>query len=81
MEKKVFVVYSGNQWLEYNSKEIIGIYTSQNKAIDEIIANRCKKEDDEDVDELRYELERYGQTQGRRVNYMIEEMELDEWLD
>ena len=69
--KKVFLLYSTDFWHSCNSKQLEGIFTTFNKAIS--TAKEMGFLKDEDVDSLL----RIKQTQGRKMNFMIEEHDVN----
>ena len=64
-------------------KGIAGIYTDKNIAIDHIIKDYRENSDltDSEIEEAKYQLEEYYQTQGITTadNFEIEVKSLDEW--
>lgn len=77
MEKKVYLLYTGNAWLNTSSLQVIAVCSTFEKAIELacIHSNDGKEpleEDDKD------ELEMNRQTYGRDENYLICECEIDE---
>ena len=77
MESKVYLLYTGNAWLNNSSLQLIAVCTTEAKAIE--LATAHAKECEEPLDEEAIEeLEMYRQTQGRDENYLICECCLDE---
>jgi hypothetical protein len=63
--KKVFVVFSSDQWNNYH--KFLGVYTTKKKCVKQIIAHSNNTLTGNDL----YNLENLNQTQGRLNNYEI----------
>lgn len=78
MEKKVYLLYFGNAWLNTSSLQLLAVCTTPDRAVDLAVEHAKDGEeplDDESIEEL----ESYQrQTYGRDENYLICETELDE---
>lgn len=77
MEKTVYLLYSGNAWLNNSSLQLLAVCSTEGKANDLAIAHAKEGEEPLDEESLE-ELELYRQTQGRDENYLICECCLDE---
>ena len=71
--KKVYLVYYADRWLDTQTKTLIGVCSTKEKAI-EVIKKEIEKEHEPllTYSEITM-LKTQGQTQGREWNYMIEE--------
>lgn len=77
MEKKVYLLYSGNAWLNNSSLQLLAVCSTEGKAIE--LATDHAKDGEEPLDEEAIEeLEMYSQTNGRDENYLICECSMDE---
>lgn len=77
MEKKVYLLYSGNAWLNNSSLQLLAVCSTVEVAIN--LAETHSKDGEEPLDEEALEeLEVYYQTQGRDENYLICETCMDE---
>lgn len=77
MKKEVFLLYSGNAWLEYSSLKLLAVCSSKEKAI--IFAKKdARKNKDRLSDYDLMMLQDYKQTQGRDNNYLIAPVNMDE---
>lgn len=77
MNTKVYLLYSGNAWLNTSSLQLLAVCSSMEKAIELAVSHANDGDtplDDEDVSEL--EINR--QTYGRDDNYLICECNIDE---
>lgn len=72
---KIFVLYTTDAWLSYNSRDIIAICTTFKNAI-KLAKQHARQEDDNPLSkyEIDFLIEHY-QTQGRDTNYYIEELD------
>ena len=79
--KKIFIVYETDAWLMHNSKKLLGIFTTQNKAIKgiKIFLSLNHTYAILSLGDL-YNLNSIHQTQGRNFNYLIEEIELNKCI-
>ena len=73
---KLYIVYRTDAWLSYASRDVCGIFGSKANAIKEIMRNAKPESKD-----AKFMLAEFGQTQGLDVNYQIEEINLNEWID
>lgn len=73
--KKVYLLYSGNAWLNVSSLRIIAICSTKEKAVELATAHAKEDEplDDEDVQNLLH----INQTCHRDDNYLICEQDVD----
>lgn len=76
--KTIFSVYKTDEWHRYNSREIIGIATSEKKAI-HLCVLQAKKEGENIGDDQMFNLINYKQTQGYAGagEFQFEEMNTD----
>lgn len=77
MEKKVYLLYSGNAWLNTSSLHLLSVCSTVERAIElavEYAEGGEESLDDESIEEL----DSQRQTYGRDENYLICETELDE---
>lgn len=81
--KEVYLVFEGDERLSVKSLVLMGVYDDKEKAIGDILdemAGALLFDDDENTSDYAKELlEQYGQTQGFRWNYIIEETNINEW--
>ena len=71
----VFAVYQADAWLSYDSRDLLGIYSTWNKALKRIRQSTKLTNDD------LYNLKNYNQTQcNGDINYIIEDIEVDQYL-
>lgn len=71
----VFAVYQADAWLSYASRDLLGIYSTWNKALKRIRQSTKLTNDD------LYNLKNYNQTQcNGDINYIIEDIEVDQYL-
>lgn len=77
MEKKVYLLYSGNAWLNTSSLQLLSVCTTVERAI-ELAAEHAEGGEEPFDDESKEELECNRSTYGRDENYLICETELDE---
>lgn len=74
---KVYLLYSGNAWMNHSSLQLHAICTTLDKACE--IANEHATAGDEPLEESELdELREERQTYGREENYLICEAETDE---
>lgn len=74
---KVYLLYSGNAWLNTSSLRLLSVCTTPERAIELAVAH--SKDGEEPLDEDgQEELENNRSTFGRDENYLICETELDE---
>lgn len=72
-----FLLYSCNVWHEHSSKELLGVFTDNDRLIDYISDMKSSGQlSEEDAQDLMTN----HQTQGLEDNYMIEEEELNPTL-
>lgn len=69
----VFAVYQADAWLSYASRDLLGIYSTWDKALMRIRQSTKLTNDD------LYNLKNYNQTQCD-INYIIEDIEVDQYL-
>lgn len=77
MDTKVYLLYTGNAWLNTSSLQLLAVCSSTEKAVELAVSHANDGDnplDDEDVSEL--EINR--QTYGRDDNYLICECNIDE---
>lgn len=77
MEKNVYLLYSGNAWLNTSSLQLLSVCTTVERAIELAVEHADGGEEPLD-DESKEELESQSQTYGRDENYLICETELDQ---
>lgn len=77
MENKVYLLYSGNAWLNPSSLQLLSVCTTVERAIELAVKHAEGGEEPLD-DESKAELESQHQTYGREENYLICETELDQ---
>ncbi len=77
MENNVYLLYSGNAWMNTSSLQLLAVCSSENNAIDLAKKHARDSEQPLDVDD-EYELEINNQTYGRDENYLICECEMDQ---
>lgn len=71
----VFAVYQADAWLSYASRDLLGIYSTWDKALMRIRQSTKLTNDD------LYNLKNYNQTQcNGDINYIIEDIEVDQDL-
>ena len=79
--KTVYLVHACDDWGTH--KGIAGIYTDKSTAIEHILNDYRDNSDltDSEIEEAKYQLEEYYQTQGITTadNFEIEVKSLDEW--
>ena len=76
-KNKVYVIFSGDEWLSNTSLTFMGVYSSVDKAINAMITNSdCGDmiELQSMINEMRTDLRTFGHD----VNWMIEEHYIDE---
>ena len=76
-KNKVYVLFSGDEWLSNTSLTFMGVYSSADKAINAMITNSdCGDmiELQSMINEMRTDLHTFGHD----VNWMIEEHYIDE---
>jgi hypothetical protein len=71
--KQVFILYNTDAWHSKESKQLLGIFTSKEKAI--MFANGFYHLDGD----FNYELFHQGQTQGLDENFIIEKDFINKW--
>ncbi len=77
MNMKVFLLYSGDAWLNTSSLQLLAVCTTPEKAV--LLAKAHSQDGEEPLDEeSKEELETNCQTFGRDENYLICESALDE---
>lgn len=76
MEKKVYLLYTGNAWLNTSSLQLIAVCTSVEKAVELACTHASEGEEPLEEDD-KNELEMNRQTYGRDENYLICECEMD----
>ncbi len=76
MEKKVFLLYAGNAWLNTSSLHLVAVCSSVEKAIELACIHSNEGEEPLEEDD-QHELEMNLQTYGRDENYLICECEID----
>lgn len=77
MEKKVYLLYTGNAWLNISSLQLLAVCTTVERAVE--LADAHAQDGEEPLDdESKEELESNRQTYGRDENYLICETEMDE---
>ncbi len=78
--KKIFLLFYTDQWNSTESKRIIAATTSHDKAVKMINIYIGAENDDplgeDDLDNLN----RINQTQGREINYLIEEITVNQLI-
>lgn len=74
----MYIVYSTNQWHEHSSKEVLGIFKKKEFLISELksILKKTIGIDDLSKDD-EANLFAIDQTQGRTINFLIEEYEFN----
>lgn len=81
--KRAFLVFEGDEWLSTRSLVLMGVYDDKEKAIGDILdamADGLLFDDEGNTSDYAKELlEHYGQTQGFRWNYIINEANINEW--
>lgn len=77
MENKVYLLYSGNAWLNTSSLHLLSVCSTVERAI-ELAVEYAEGGEEPLDDESKDELESQRQTYGRDENYLICETELDE---
>lgn len=81
MNNTVYLVHVCDDWGTHIG--IAGVYTKKSVAIEHILQDYRDNYDftDSELDEIKYQLEEYAQTQGvtKVDNYDIETRTLDEW--
>ena len=77
MEKKVYLLYTGNAWLNTSSLQLLAGCTTTDRAV-ELAVEHAKDGEEPLEDESIEELYSQRQTYGRDENYLICETELDE---
>ena len=77
MEKKVYLLYSGNAWLNTSSLQLLSVCSTVERAIELAVEHAEGGEEPLD-DESKDELESQHQTYGGDENYLICETELDQ---
>ena len=77
MERKVYLLYSGNAWLNTSSLQLLSVCTTTDRAV-ELAVEHAKDGEEPLDDESIEELDSQRQTYGRDENYLICETELDE---
>lgn len=75
--KKALVLFTCNAWHSTNSMTMIGIFSSVNAAISFACNHAEKSEEGEIDDDDMHLLNHCHQTQGRSINYQIEEYDLN----
>ncbi len=76
--KKAIVLFTCDAWHSVGSMTIIGIFTSRSAAIS-FAKNHAQKNEEGEIDDDDMHLLKYRhQTQGRNINYQIEEHELNQ---
>ena len=79
--KTIYLVHACDDWGTH--KGIAGIYTDKSTAIEHILNDYRDNSDltDSEIEEAKYQLEEYYQTQGITTadNFEIEVKSLDEW--
>lgn len=77
MENKVYLLYSGNAWLNTSSLLLLAVCSTPEKAI-ELAVTHSKGGDEPLDEESKEELENNRSTYGRDENYLICETEIDQ---
>lgn len=77
MDDKVYLLYSGNAWLNTSSLKLLAVCSTPEKAVELAVAH--SQDGEEPIDEeVKDELENTRQTYGRDENYLICETEIDQ---
>ena len=78
----VFLVYKTDSWHSYNSRDIIGIATHKDLAIDIVLMKASKEGEATSIKEQLFNLDHILQTQGYagEGEFQIEQMELNTLL-
>lgn len=74
----MYIVYSTNQWHEHSSKDVLGVFQKKEFLISELKSALKKIIDIDDLSEDdEANLFTINQTQGRTINFLIEEYEFN----
>lgn len=77
MEKNVYILYMGDAWLSKTSLVVMGVFSSEENAIESIDADLGYSINE--LDDIKERLRRMGSTQGLDNNWMIVKCTLDEF--
>ena len=74
----MYILYSTNEWHEHSSKEVLGIFKKKEFLVSELKSALRKTIELDDLSEDdENSLLTIDQTQGRTINFLIEEYELN----
>lgn len=77
MEKNVYILYMGDAWLSKTSLVVMGVFSSEENAIESIDVDLGYSINE--LDDIKERLRRIGSTQGLDNNWMIVKCRLDEF--
>lgn len=77
MEKNVYILYMGDAWLSKTSLVVMGVFSSEENAIESIDSDLGYSVSE--LDDIKECLRRMGSTQGLDNNWMIVKCTLDEF--
>lgn len=77
MEKNVYILYMGDAWLSKTSLVVMGVFSSEENAIESIDVDLGYSINE--LDDIKERLRRMGSTQGLDNNWMIVKCTLDEF--
>lgn len=78
--KSVYLVYETDAWHSATSMELIGVCTTWSNCVEIIKSDIKQFNRDKFSDDDKFELEHYGQTQGREVNFIVKEVHTNKML-
>lgn len=76
--ENVYLLYSGDAWLSTSSLECMGVFATFDKLV-ELLQEYLSKTNPDEVDEMIKEIKDNYQTQGHRVNWLVQVMTLNEF--
>lgn len=77
MEKNVYILYMGDAWLSNASLVVMGVFSSEENAIESIDTDLGYSINE--LDDIKESLRKMGSTQGLDNNWMIVKCTLDEF--